>query len=99
MNHVVAIVIAASLLVACSDVSVPQPADMKAFDAAIAKQVDSEVEALRRDPHDATRWCELGMLYHAHDQFDVATECYASRILETYLESRPDDRGRKTVRF
>ena len=48
MNHVVVIAIAASLLVACSDVSVPQPADMKAFDAAIAKQVDSAVEALRR---------------------------------------------------
>ena len=81
MNHAVAIVIIASLLVACSDVYVPQPADMKSFDAAIAMQVDSEVEALRRDPHNATRWRELGMLYHAHDQFDVATECYAQSIV------------------
>ena len=81
MNHGVAIIIAASLLVACSDVSVPQPADMKAFDAAIAKQVESEVEALRRDPYDAIKWRELGMLYHAHEQFDVAAECYAQSMV------------------
>ena len=81
MNHGVAIIIAASLLIACSDVSVPLPGDMKAFDAAIAKQVELEVEALRRDPHDARKWRELGMLYHAHDQFDVAAECYAQSIV------------------
>jgi len=60
---------------------VPVPANMTAFDAEIAKQVESEVEALRKDPGDATKWRELGMLYHAHDQFDVAAECYAQSVV------------------
>ena len=86
MNRGVVVVVAA-LMISCSQepppeaaVAPPLPADMSTFDAAIAEQINAEVEALRRDPHDATRWRELGMLYHAHDQFDLAIECYRQSL-------------------
>ena len=87
MNRCVVVVIVAALMISCSQepwpeaaVAPPLPADMSTFDAAIAEQIDAEVEALHRDPHDATRWRELGMLYHAHDQFDLAVECYRQSL-------------------
>lgn len=61
----------------------PLPADMSGFDAAIVEQIRSEVDELERDPGNATRWRYLGMLYQAHDQIELAVECYRwSRSLD-----------------
>ncbi len=54
----------------------PVPADLADFDAEIAGQIRDRVDELRRAPGDPAGWRELGMLYHAHDQLDLAAECY-----------------------
>ncbi len=54
----------------------PLPADMSGFDATIVERIENEVAGLRRDPRDAGRWRELGMIYQAHQQFDLAARCY-----------------------
>lgn len=88
MNFRALFSIVAVLLVACSQESSlprisapPLPDDMSSFDAAIARQIETEAAALNRDRQNATRWREFGMLYHAHDQFDLAAACYAQSLL------------------
>ncbi len=75
--------VAGLLFVACAGESPPEeplapprPADMSAFDPAIVARIEELAGELDRDPGDAGRWRELGMLYHAHSRFDLAAECY-----------------------
>ncbi len=74
-----ALAIAAALAISCAEEpppAPPLPADMSAFDSGVAEQIENLAEELDRDPRDAGRWRELGMLYHPHNQFDLAAECY-----------------------
>ena len=67
------------LLVSCSsEVRLPPepplPADMSGFDAAIVERIEQAAEEIRRAPGSDRHWLELGMLYHAHERFDLAIE-------------------------
>jgi tetratricopeptide (TPR) repeat protein len=56
---------------------------MSGFDPAIAERIEQRAAALRREPRDGEPWRRLGMLYHAHDRFDLAADCYReSRALD-----------------
>lgn len=53
---------------------------MSGFDAAVAERIQTEAAAVRRDPGGAGGWQELGMTYQAHQQFDLAAECYRQSL-------------------
>jgi tetratricopeptide (TPR) repeat protein len=66
----------------------PLPADMAGFDPEIVERIRAEAEELERDPTDATGWRGLGMLYHAHDQIELAADCYRQSLVLAPAEAR-----------
>jgi len=68
------------LIAACSEKQAPLPpplpADMSTFDTEIVAEIRLAAAEVERAPNDAEKWLGLGLVYHAHDQFDLARECY-----------------------
>lgn len=83
----------AALLTACAPAAreappPPLPADMAGFDTEIVERIQARVRLLESDRGDAARWRNLGMTYHAHDQIDLAGECYRQSLALAPQEAR-----------
>ena len=64
----------------------PRPTSEEILDPRLAERVDQQIVHLNLQPGDATRWRDLGLLYQAHNLFDLALDCY-----QQSLELAPDE--------
>src|SRR5438270_3291052 len=51
--------------------------DVGRFQGEIRKAIEQEAAQARANPSDASRVLRLGMILHAHDQFQAAAQCYS----------------------
>lgn len=74
------------LLSACSGgsapaVEVPWPRSMAGYDAALVQALEAARGELLETPADAARWMDLGMLFEAHLQLELAERCYGRAVV------------------
>ena len=55
----------------------PAVGDLTGADPMIRERIEGAFQAARDEPEDASRWLELGKVYHAHQFTDPAAECYS----------------------
>src|SRR5258706_11738277 len=51
--------------------------DLGRFQPEIKKAVEQQADLAKANPRDANQILRLGMVLHAHDQFQVAAQCYS----------------------
>ena len=58
------------------DASIPRIDDLATLDPGMRSAVEAATSALERSPDNGDRWGELGMVYHAHQYFELAARAY-----------------------
>ncbi|HKQ60961.1 MAG TPA: tetratricopeptide repeat protein, partial [Candidatus Polarisedimenticolaceae bacterium] len=66
----------------------PLPADLGAYDPAVARLFSESAAAVGRSPQEGEAWARLAMAYHANDLFVLAVSCYEQALVLRQGEAR-----------